>query len=222
MLKIRRPLGRLIFNMGIAIPGKTVFLIETAPSPICKYILSPNRDIMGCLSGVFWRTRARTLIARFMGPTWGPPGADRTQVGPMWAPWKYILSPNRDIMGCLSGVFWRTRARTLIASFMGPTWGPPGADRTQVGPMWAPWKLLSGRHAQNWNDQPVIRGWTTVSTVNKICVVDGICSAKDEFLLKFIYHTKLVTFIGWHNIQASSRRCCDPQFSWTCQHQHKV
>ena len=32
MLKIRRPLGRLIFNMGIAIPGKTVFLIETKPS----------------------------------------------------------------------------------------------------------------------------------------------------------------------------------------------
>ena len=29
MLKVRRPLGRLIFNMGIAIPGKTVFLIET-------------------------------------------------------------------------------------------------------------------------------------------------------------------------------------------------
>ena len=34
MLKIRRPLGRLIFNMGIAIPGKTVFLIETAPRKI--------------------------------------------------------------------------------------------------------------------------------------------------------------------------------------------
>ena len=31
MLKIRRPLGRLIFYMGIAIPGKTVFLIETVP-----------------------------------------------------------------------------------------------------------------------------------------------------------------------------------------------
>ena len=31
MLKIWRPLGHLIFNMGIAIPGKTVFLIETAP-----------------------------------------------------------------------------------------------------------------------------------------------------------------------------------------------
>ena len=38
MLKIRRPLGRLIFNMGIAIPGKTVFLIETAPR-LLMYIL---------------------------------------------------------------------------------------------------------------------------------------------------------------------------------------
>ena len=34
MLKIRRPNGRLIFNMGIATPGKTVFLIETAPGSI--------------------------------------------------------------------------------------------------------------------------------------------------------------------------------------------
>ena len=35
MLKIRRRLGPLIFNMGIAIPGKTVFLIETAPRMQC-------------------------------------------------------------------------------------------------------------------------------------------------------------------------------------------
>ena len=33
---------------------------------------------------------------------------------------------------------------TLMARFMGPTWGPSGADRTQVGPMLAPWTLLSG------------------------------------------------------------------------------
>ena len=32
---------------------------------------------------------------------------------------------------------------TLIARFMGQTWGPSGADRTQVGPMLAPWTLLS-------------------------------------------------------------------------------
>ena len=33
----------------------------------------------------------------------------------------------------------------LIARFLGPTWGPSGADRTQVGPMLAPWTMLSGR-----------------------------------------------------------------------------
>ena len=38
MLKIRRPLGRLIFNMGIAIPGKTVSLIETAPCWLLSFL----------------------------------------------------------------------------------------------------------------------------------------------------------------------------------------
>ena len=42
MLKIRRPLGRLIFNMGIAIPGKTVFLIETAPWGLSVRMLEYN------------------------------------------------------------------------------------------------------------------------------------------------------------------------------------
>ena len=32
----------------------------------------------------------------------------------------------------------------LITRFMGPIWGSPGADRTQVGPVLAPWTLLSG------------------------------------------------------------------------------
>ena len=36
------------------------------------------------------------------------------------------------------------RKGPIIASFMGPTWGPSRADRTQVGPMLAPWTLLSG------------------------------------------------------------------------------
>ena len=33
---------------------------------------------------------------------------------------------------------------SLIAMFMGPTWGPSGTDRTKVGPMLAPRTLLSG------------------------------------------------------------------------------
>ena len=31
-----------------------------------------------------------------------------------------------------------------IARFIGPTWGPPGSCRPQMGPMLAPWTLLSG------------------------------------------------------------------------------
>ena len=33
---------------------------------------------------------------------------------------------------------------TQIAKFMGPTWGPPGSCRPQMGPILAPWTLLSG------------------------------------------------------------------------------
>ena len=37
-----------------------------------------------------------------------------------------------------------TTQGSQTAKFMGPTWGPSGADRTQMGPMLAPWTLLSG------------------------------------------------------------------------------
>ena len=33
---------------------------------------------------------------------------------------------------------------SLIARFMGPTWGPSGHDRTQMGHMLDPWTLLAG------------------------------------------------------------------------------
>ena len=48
-------------------------------------------------------------------------------------------NPNIPLTGMLSGAWCDQLAR-----FMRPTWGPPGADRTQVAPMLAPWTLLSG------------------------------------------------------------------------------
>ena len=48
MLKIRRPVGRLIFNMGIAIPSKTVFLIETAP----RLLSIRYQDIISIIAGI--------------------------------------------------------------------------------------------------------------------------------------------------------------------------
>ena len=46
--------------------------------------------------------------------------------------WYIIIS---RFMNCMN---------SLIARFMRPTWGSSGTDRTQVGPMLAPWTLLSG------------------------------------------------------------------------------
>ena len=42
------------------------------------------------------------------------------------------------------GDWWVHPEHPLIARFVGPTWGPSGAGRTQVGPMLAPGTLLSG------------------------------------------------------------------------------
>ena len=38
---------------------------------------------------------------------------------------------------------------TQRARFVGPTWGPSGSCRPQVGPMLAPWTLLSGKPLTN-------------------------------------------------------------------------
>ena len=62
MLKIRRPLGHLIFNMGIAIPGKTVFLIETAPwvsrSPQSSVWLTVTEDQSKLVQVMAWCRQA--------------------------------------------------------------------------------------------------------------------------------------------------------------------
>ena len=137
-------------------------------------------------------------IARFMGPTWGPPGSCRPHVGPHVGPmnlairnclhihpllpvhprglfyqaglvktsieirvcissyihvkqWDVITHPRPNLNG---GLFkpplklwygWES----LIAIFMGPAWCPSGAGRTQMGPMLAPWTLLSGYYIPN-------------------------------------------------------------------------
>ena len=68
----------------------------------------------------------------------------------------------------------------LIARFMGPTWGPAGADRTQVGPMLAPWTLLSG-------------------TCNRIC---ALLTTRKSFWLAFSF----VRFWYWVFLAVPRRR----------------
>ena len=60
----------------------------------------------------------------------------------------YIILPHSDIRRRALGISDSLSVRmfvglpALIARFMGPTWGPSGADRSQVGPVLVPWTLL--------------------------------------------------------------------------------
>ena len=65
-----------------------------------------------------------SLIARFMGPAWGPSGADRTQVGPMLPPWTLLsgLLLQSDAVACLltSAAFtWKRRCHCMMTSSNG-------------------------------------------------------------------------------------------------------
>ena len=68
---------------------------------------------------------------------------------------------------------------------MGPTWGPPGGDRTQVGPMLAPWILLSGLEQNSkspwrtlWGGDGLntsgLRDWRDVCLALDVIIVLGI------------------------------------------------
>ena len=53
--------------------------------------------------------------------------------------WGFLSKANRTVISHLI-----IPSPSLIARFMGPTWGPSGVDRTHVGPILAQWTLLSG------------------------------------------------------------------------------
>ena len=69
---------------------------------------------------------------------------------------------------------------------MGPTWGPSGADRTQVGPMFVPWTLLSGDITQYSFLLPLV-----TYSVSRIHHYRFTCSNKLKGVWSFI-----VTLIG--------------------------
>ena len=57
---------------------------------------------------------------------------------------KDLLIPSKDGLSIGPGWGFSSKMLSQIAKFMGPTWGPPGSCRPQMGPMLAPWTLLSG------------------------------------------------------------------------------
>ena len=59
---------------------------------------------------------------------------------------------------------------SVIARFMGATRGPSGADRTQVGPMLAPWALLSGEGCITRASQGATKPRAYLHGIFSICV----------------------------------------------------
>ena len=53
--------------------------VQAVDPAMCRFVMTAW--FKNCLFAL-----RNTLIARFMGPTWAPSGADRTQVGPCWPP----------------------------------------------------------------------------------------------------------------------------------------
>ena len=142
-----------------------------------------------------------------MGPTWGPPGADRTQVS--WGQHgAYLGLTGPRFHGANMGPTWGWQD----PGFMGPTWGPPGADRTQVswGQHGAHLGLTGPRfHGANmgptWGRQdPVV---PQVGHVNlAIWDTSFTCNKRDDFepLFCFLKHSWI-----WYHFAYYMMRCTD-------------
>ena len=123
MLKIRRPLGRLIFNMGIAIPGKTVFLIETAPRlfsssvSVTKLPKSQYRPFSEAIEdrGLFWiwARPMREAVTKYASSYWLSPY-------PEWSPRIYLCSLSHKIctqFKCVRFVMVKSHHKFAVDSF---------------------------------------------------------------------------------------------------------
>ena len=73
---------------------------------------------------------------------------------------------------------------------MGPTWGPPGSCRPRMGPMLAPWTLLSG-----------------MSLSKTICVILSDCK-------NILYHFPFFIFVTVHNPMFYSWQLFDTKESY--------
>ena len=98
-----------------------------------------------CIHSLWWGLTAmiwviigagNALIIKIMGPTWGPSGTDRAQVGPMLAPWTLLsgwftcystLFDGRKINGLAPArcqtLVWRNAELSQIVGFLGPNFG---------------------------------------------------------------------------------------------------
>ena len=86
------------------------------------------------------------------------------QVTAIWRHSFNSLRPSDALTWHGSGITLANGMPSQIAKFMGPTWGPHGSCRSQMGPMWAPWTLLSGLIPEAPNHY-LRQRWTAINEV---------------------------------------------------------
>ena len=87
-----------------------------------------------------------------------------------------------------------------IAKFTGRTWGPPGSCRPKMGPMWAPWTLLSGMfvwvtflYNKIYMDSKISRSLKTARLSGRFFFRDKLAYDKTALRAKFSDHLR--TFV---------------------------
>ena len=88
---------------------------------------------------------------------------------------------------------------SLISRFMGPTWGPSGADRAQVGPILVPWTLQSGIQISNCYQ-------TKNKSDSKYCfIIDNTPCVISNRCTSIIWCNKQIPFeVDWTILQGKS------------------
>ena len=76
-------------------------------------------------------------------------------------------------IGVPAGIQLGGNHKALIARFMGPTWGPYGADSAQVVTTLAPWTLLSGRRMT----------WVLTDVAEHSCESRKTCRSMYEYVM---------------------------------------
>ena len=118
--------------------------------------------------------------------------------------------------GALMGLATQLASAPQIARFMVPPWGPPGSCRPQMGPMLAPWTLLSGSDVSMTLLEPEVNAFSVYTKAlfymnirmksaltysNKRVVTHAVGKKNTAFLIGilfcilYLYHS--VSFI-WH------------------------
>ena len=78
---------------------------------------------------------------------------------------------------------------TKTAKFMGPTWGPPGSSRSQMGPMLAPGTLLSGQLCMGYAiiESVAASGiWLNIQFVPGITLTKGVSFFALDFFCNWV------------------------------------